>query len=164
MDLSNTLSILVIVVLCSALNANGFSDDVNPLQDALRDPFGFVSPASHPRKDTLPPIFEAQRSDVLDVFSKSEMPSRGTDKTAFERAVTDWEEFHPAPFPLQEGSVLYGDPKMLLGSVQRNSTNDRQSSGGSILPGVICALGIIGALWIFVSMRHYFSSAKSYVR
>ena len=162
MDHSNTFSILAIVVLSPVIVANGFSDDVNPLQDALLDPLGFVSPSSHHRNDTLPLIFEAQRSNGLNISSKSEMPSRGTDETSFERAVADWEEFRPAKFPLQEGSFLYGDPKMLLANVQKESTKDLQSLGGPVLPAVICAFGIIGTLWIFVRIRDRSSSRKSF--
>lgn len=164
MNHSHAVSALAIALLYAALIANGSADDVHPLEGALLDPLGFVSPPSHQGADTLPPLFEAQRSAVLDIFSKSEMPSRVVEQAPFARAIADWQEFHPTPFSLREGSVLYGDPKILLASVQRNATKDPQSSGGSIVPGVICALGIIGALWIFVSIRDHFSSAKSYAR
>ena len=161
MHLSNIFSILTMVLLCLALITNGFADDANPLQEALLDPLGFISPSSRPRNDALPPIFEAQRSDALNVSAKSEKPPGSADETAFERAAADWEEFIPAKFPLQEGSVFYGDPKMLTASVQREPTKDPQFSLGGVLPVVICVLGIIGTLCIFIRLRRR-SKGKSF--
>ncbi len=162
MDLFNLFStLLAMVLLFPPIIANGFADDANPLQDTLLDPLGIVAPPSHHRNDALPPIFEAQRSDALNVTAKSATSRRAVNENTFERAVADWEEFIPAKFPLQEGSIFYGDPKMLLASVQREPTKDSQSSPRGVLLTAICALGIIGTLWIFVCLRRR-SSGKSF--
>ena len=149
-------SVMSLIVLCCQLmvHASDGATEPHPLGRSLRDPWGVVREADEsiqvPSENKASPSVGPSFSDFKASYhSELDLANLGQSSIAehFRLAEKEWDQFRPTQWMWEEGTILYGDPRMFAESRELSSSGIRVR--GWWAGGLAVALaGILILLWI----------------
>ena len=152
-------SVMPLIVLCCQLmvHASDGATEAHPLGRSLRDPWGVVREADEsiqlpPENKASPsggPSFSDFKASYRSALDLANLGQSSTSSIAehFRLAEKEWDQFRPTQWMWEEGTILYGDPRMFAGSRELSSPGIRVR--GWWASGLAVALaGILILLWI----------------